>query len=73
MDELKKLRAAQAAAPSYLRMKDDGADMLCKECGKRDRAQFAKPFTPDGKNHFSVHFECLDPEWLANAKDMGWF
>jgi hypothetical protein len=73
MNEFDMITHAQASAPSYLKLKDDGADMKCIECGKRDRELFIKTFTPDGKNHFAVHKTCVDEEWLANAKDMGWF
>lgn len=73
MNELQKITNAQAAAPSFLRINNDGAVMLCRECNKRDTEPHIKCFTPDGKNHFSVHITCVDPEWLAIAKDMGTF
>lgn len=64
---------AQGSAPSYLHVPDDGAPFTCTECKRRDRGHFVKPFTPDNKNQGLVHFDCLDPDWLAIAKDMGQF
>jgi hypothetical protein len=68
---LQLLKDAQAAAPSYVHIKDDGAALKCHECGEKDRKPQIKTFTPDGKNHFSIHVECCDEDWLSKAKDMG--
>lgn len=71
MNNFQKIEAAKKAAPSYLHLKDDGADFSCDECGEYGRIGFVVPYTPDGKFHMSTHLECLDPSWVENAKDMG--
>ena len=75
MNELAKIEAAKKLAPSYLKLKDDGADFKCNECGLSQKSTKAKPFvviyTPDGVRHSAVHLECLDKDWVKNARDMG--
>ena len=62
---------AQANAPSYLHLPDDGADWHCAVCGEAGRKGFVKTFTPDGKTHWATHLECLDEDWINRAKNMG--
>jgi len=58
-------------APSYYTLKNDGADMLCKECGVRDQAsKFIKAYLPDG-NSPVMHKPCVFDEWLEGAKNLG--
>jgi len=64
---------AQAAAPSYYRLADDGAPAKCDECGSEDQlSNFIMTFTPNGKNK-TVHLPCVDEWWIEHATDLGIF
>lgn len=71
MDNFALIEKAQANAPSYLNLKDDGADFHCDECGESGRKGFIVGYTPDGKHHKACHKDCVDESWLVNAKEMG--
>jgi hypothetical protein len=64
---------AQALAPSYLRLPNDGADFKC-QCCKESFPHYKVfiTFTPDGVNHWGVTCQdCLDEHWFSKAKDCG--
>lgn len=64
-------KECQENAPSFLRIKGDGAPIRCSNCRVTDFEPMLKIFTPSGVSHFAIHKECVDEEWLAKAKDMG--
>jgi hypothetical protein len=71
MRELERIEEAKRQAPSYFKLKDDGADFHCEECGKEGRKDFVATYTPDGKLHRATCLDCIDEDWLKNAKNMG--
>ena len=67
----KQLEEGALNAPSYYSLKNDGAPMRCDSCGGyAPLSHFLMIFLPNGRN-FAAHKECIFPEWLADAKDMG--
>jgi len=61
------------SAPCYYHLRDDGAPFKCRECLKhKPLKELRFTFTPDGRKSI-LCIDCLDPEWLDNAKDMGFY
>lgn len=59
--------------PVFWHLKDDGAPARCKECGEYDNMKNLLYYkTPNG-NVGVIHKDCLDPDWLESAKDLGDF
>lgn len=59
--------------PVFWHLKDDGAPAKCYECQEKDNMDnllYCK--TPNG-SVIVIHKDCLDPEWLEIAKDLGEF
>ena len=59
-------------APCYYHLPDDGAKMRCSDCGEYfNPTELIWTFTPDRKPPTVMCMDCVDEDWLNNAKDMG--
>jgi hypothetical protein len=59
-------------APCYYHLPDDGASMKCSDCKKDfNPTELIWTFTPNGLAPEVFCMECIDEDWIKNAKDMG--